>query len=274
VVGTAASVALAAGGLAGLLGGAALGFALLGAAAVYAAFAAPVFRTNRDLSTLLWATALAVAAPATLLVVQGTWVVLAWAAAAAALAFAARALAEDRLEVASLAYLGLALAWTICVEALPHEVFVVHANPGAGAPAAALVAGAAAAYVRFASRRRVDVAWLGGTLAVYAATLALLELFQHLGDPRLDTAFQRGHTAVSALWGSVGLALLYVGLRRRVRGLQLGGFALFGVSLAKLFVYDLTFLSSVARAFSFLAVGGVLLVAGFLYQRLAVDSRA
>jgi uncharacterized membrane protein len=50
--------------------------------------------------------------------------------------------------------------------------------------------------------------------------------------------------------------------------------ALFGLSLAKLFLYDLTFLSSVARAFSFLAVGGVLLTAGFFYQRLAsVDSR-
>ena len=52
------------------------------------------------------------------------------------------------------------------------------------------------------------------------------------------------------------------------------GFALFGISLAKLFVYDLAFLSSVARAFSFLAVGAVLLVGGFFYQRLAVDSRA
>lgn len=66
----------------------------------------------------------------------------------------------------------------------------------------------------------------------------------------------------------------YVGLRRRVQALQLGGFALFGVSLAKPFLYDLAFLSSVARAFSFLAVGGVLLLAGFFYQRLSVDSTA
>ena len=37
----------------------------------------------------------------------------------------------------------------------------------------------------------------------------------------------------------------------------------------KLFVYDLAFLSSVARAFSFLAVGAVLIAGGFFYQRLA-----
>ena len=47
------------------------------------------------------------------------------------------------------------------------------------------------------------------------------------------------------------------------------GFALLGVSLAKLFLYDLSALSSVTRALSFLAVGAVLLLGGFLYQRLA-----
>ena len=45
--------------------------------------------------------------------------------------------------------------------------------------------------------------------------------------------------------------------------------ALFGVSLAKLFIYDLSRLSSITRALSFLAVGGVLLLGGFFYQRLA-----
>ena len=75
----------------------------------------------------------------------------------------------------------------------------------------------------------------------------------------VDTAFQRGHTAVSSLWGIVGLTLLYVGLKRTIRPLQFGGFALFGISLAKLFIYDLAFLSSISRAFSFLAVGAVIL---------------
>jgi uncharacterized membrane protein len=67
----------------------------------------------------------------------------------------------------------------------------------------------------------------------------------------------------------VGLALLYAGLKRGRRELQIGGFVLFGISLMKLFVYDLAFLSSIARAFSFLAVGALILVAGFFYQRLA-----
>jgi uncharacterized membrane protein len=62
--------------------------------------------------------------------------------------------------------------------------------------------------------------------------------------------------------------LLYLGLTRR-GALRLAGFALFGVSLAKLFLYDLTFLSSLSRALSFLAVGALLLLGGFFYQRLS-----
>jgi uncharacterized membrane protein len=73
---------------------------------------------------------------------------------------------------------------------------------------------------------------------------------------------------VSAFWGAVGLTLLVAGLKRGARDLRIGGLALFGASLAKLFLYDLANLSSITRALSFLAVGAVLLVGGFFYQRL------
>jgi uncharacterized membrane protein len=57
-------------------------------------------------------------------------------------------------------------------------------------------------------------------------------------------------------------------LRRSSAALRVGGLALFGLSLAKLFLYDLSRLSSISRALSFLAVGAVLLLGGFFYQRL------
>jgi hypothetical protein len=49
---------------------------------------------------------------------------------------------------------------------------------------------------------------------------------------------------------------------------------MFTVSLAKIFVFDLPSLSSVTRALSFLAVGAVLLLGGFFYQRLATAQPA
>jgi uncharacterized membrane protein len=56
--------------------------------------------------------------------------------------------------------------------------------------------------------------------------------------------------------------------RQRSSAPSIAGFALFAVSLAKIFVYDLPSLSSITRALSFLAVGAVLLLGGFFYQRL------
>ena len=64
-----------------------------------------------------------------------------------------------------------------------------------------------------------------------------------------------------------------VGLTRDLRTVRLAGFALFGLAIAKLFLYDLANLSSVTRALSFLAVGAVLLLAGFFYQRLTAAIR-
>jgi len=118
---------------------------------------------------------------------------------------------------------------------------------------------------------RAGARWSAPLLALYAASLAILELAQSFGSAALETEFQRGHTGVSALWGAVALAALVVGLRRGSRALRLGGLGLFAVSLLKLFLYDLSTLSSVTRAASFLAVGAVLLLAGFFYQRLASE---
>jgi uncharacterized membrane protein len=56
------------------------------------------------------------------------------------------------------------------------------------------------------------------------------------------------------------------------RSLRIAGLALFAVAVGKLFLFDLSFLSSVTRAVSFLAVGAVLLAGGFFYQRISAVS--
>ena len=69
----------------------------------------------------------------------------------------------------------------------------------------------------------------------------------------------------------VALISLYVGLMRKRPLLRVGGFILFAISLAKIFLFDLPSLSSAQRALSFLAVGAVLLLGGFFYQRLTAQ---
>jgi uncharacterized membrane protein len=179
----------------------------------------------------------------------------------------------------------LALAYTLYELAPPEELFTKQTSPADGVLAlllgiAALLAVTWRVYdaptrdeldrglADFQRQARPFALCAVGVLGVYAASLSLLGLSQELG-PDVDTAFQRGHTAISTVWGAIGLVALYLGLKRGSQSLRLAGFAIFGVSLAKIFLYDLSRLSSVTRALSFLAVGGVLLLAGFFYQRLS-----
>jgi uncharacterized membrane protein len=251
------------------------GLSLLGLAALYGGLAAGAFWLHRDLSTLLWSLAVVVAAGAEAVLLSGGWLTLAWGGSAAALTWLAVRADERRFQLAALGYLVLAFCWTIGEEAPPTAFLNATKHPAAGIGSVAIVAVATAVFSRLCmfsdSRWRTWSGWSAAVVVVYGLSLTILELAQHAPGGDLKTNFQRGHTGVSAFWGVLGLALLYVGLTRRMRVLRLGGFALFGVSLAKLFLYDLAFLNSVARALSFLAVGAVLLLGGFFYQRLSAQ---
>jgi hypothetical protein len=249
-----------------LLDGHARGGALLALATGYGAIGVAVLARRRDFASACGVVGLLIAVPAAIILLSGTWLVLALAATAAALALLARF--EERLVVGAVGYLALALGHALAFEARPDALFVAHRHPAGGVLAILLVLLPIAA-IGYVTYLRRAFAWLGGALALYAASLAILEAFEDSGGG-VAAAFQRGHTGVSAVWGAVGLALLVAGLKRGARDLRIGGLALFGVSLTKLFLYDLANLSSITRALSFLAVGAVLLVAGFFYQRLTM----
>jgi Predicted membrane protein (DUF2339) len=258
------------------------GLAVAGVALVYLVTAALVWPVSgqRDLRTLAGSLGLAVAAVAEGMLLGGTWLVLSWALTAAALALLTVVLAETRLQVASAGYVVAAAVVALALEAPPEHLVVAGEHPGRGVTSVILLIGALLAFA-WACRpaadgddqdrlRRVSI-WTAGTLAVYAASLLILETVADLSGAGVHTDFQRGHTAVSALWGVLGLVCLYVGLIKRRRTLRLAGFALFGISLGKLFLYDLAALSSVTRALSFLAVGAFLIAGGFFYQRLSAQ---
>jgi uncharacterized membrane protein len=251
------------------------GFGFLGLALAYGVLAAAVFRIGgqRDFATLLWGASLVLAYGASERLLPGTFHVLTLALAAVTLAWMASRFGEPRFLLAAAVSLVVGVATVLFRLAPPTHMFHAQAHPGNGALAALFVASATACVGVLAGgragRARVVAWWVAGVLAVYGLSLLVLELFQRaFPDSSVQTDFQRGHTAVSAFWGLVGLAALYFGLTR-VRGLRIAGFALFAVSLVKIFVYDLPSLSSVTRALSFLAVGAVLLLGGFFFQRLA-----
>ena len=276
-----ASLGLGLGGLLTLLpnevaGVDGVGFGLVSTGALYTALGAGAFtRANkRDLSTLLWALGLAVLVFGEATLLEHVWLVLAYTATAAALAVISVYARERRLQVAALVHLVLSAVWALGVEAPPSHLVMAKAHPGHGVPSLLLLIAATLAFawaVRWHERYSLWALWCAGALAVYTASISILEAMQRISPEGVHTDFQRGHTAVSAFWGLLALVSLYVGLQRRRGLLRGGGFILFAISLGKLFLFDLPSLSSVQRALSFLAVGAVLLLGGFFYQRLSAQ---
>lgn len=273
-----------------LLGDANNGYGLLASASAHVLVAAVVWRW-RNLASFFWTAGTVLGTASAFVLLDGTWVVLALAPAAAAAAALGRVLREPRLWLASAGLTATATGWTLARLAEPADLVVASQRPAVGVPALILV-GAAAAALLLSLRRfepgdeldrkvdevvdsvRIGLVWALAAAALYGASLGILGLVEAVSTTGERTEFQRGHTAVSAFWGVVAFSALLVGLRRGMRLVRLAALGLFALALGKLFLYDLSTLSSVTRALSFLAVGAVLLLAGFFYQRLSSEAPA
>jgi hypothetical protein len=183
-------------------------------------------------------------------------------------------------ELAGLVAAGVAVLVLIAYET-PHMLFTANHTPARNL-AAAVASVLALALVAAAApdRWRVGGVRVAGASAVAACAMALWTLaaailgaFQLPAETAVagpvNDAFQRGHVMVSVSWVLIGLVLVVASLRGDRRRLRIVGVALLFAALGKLFLYDLAFLTAMARAVSFIVTGSVLLVAAVLLQRFA-----
>jgi uncharacterized membrane protein len=114
-------------------------------------------------------------------------------------------------------------------------------------------------------------ATLYGTLgagAFIGANGGLLRTLHHLADieyglePMLRSTLVQA--ALSIFWSLLALAVMVVATRRRLRALWLSGAALMGVVVVKLFLVELSRVGSVERIVSFIVVGMLMLLIGYL----------
>lgn len=71
----------------------------------------------------------------------------------------------------------------------------------------------------------------------------------------------------SILWGVYSLGLIVIGIWKRRKVLRMFAISLFGITLIKLYLFDLKDISTGGKIIVFLALGVLLLVVAFLYQK-------
>lgn len=72
--------------------------------------------------------------------------------------------------------------------------------------------------------------------------------------------------AMSAVWLLYSISLMAVGIYKRTKALRYTAIALFGLTIFKIFVADLSVLEQPYRIFSFIGLGVILLAVSYMYQ--------
>jgi uncharacterized membrane protein len=72
---------------------------------------------------------------------------------------------------------------------------------------------------------------------------------------------------LSILWGVYALLLIALGIWKKKKHLRIGAIILFGITLIKLFFYDISHLNTIAKTIVFVSLGVLLLIISFLYNK-------
>lgn len=72
---------------------------------------------------------------------------------------------------------------------------------------------------------------------------------------------------LSIIWGIYALIIIALGIWKKKKHLRIGAIALFGLTLVKLFFYDISHLETIAKTIVLVALGLLLLIISFLYNK-------
>jgi uncharacterized membrane protein len=242
---------------------------------VLVGFAALRGRISREIGALLAAVGAALAAVGLALALDGPALVAGWTVEAVLLGWVARRTGDRRGYLGAVAFLAAAAVHTLHDEARPRLLAYGLESVPHAAIALVLVGCGAAALATLLARDGSEEGqrWLGGLAALAALYLGSL-LVVDLSGAQSNGVSQTPQLVLSAFWAALGFGSLVVGLGRDLKALRLGGLALLGLAVGKVFVVDLAALESVWRVASFLALGLVLLAGAFAYQRARREGSA
>lgn len=221
-------------------------------------------RVSGEVGALLVAVGSALAAVGLALALDGPALVAAWSAEAVLMAWVGRRSGDVRAFVAAAGFAAAAAGHALVFEAPPKALaYGVDSLPNA-AVGLVLVIAALLAIAFFLERQESKLFLLAAAVAaVYLGSVTVVDLVGRGQD---------GQLALSAFWAVLGFAGVVAGLMREVRPARLGGLALLGLAVGKVFVVDLAALASIWRVASFLLLGLLLLAGAFAYQRKEVPA--
>jgi len=114
--------------------------------------------------------------------------------------------------------------------------------------------------------------WLVSIALIIIFSLEIRNLyvwFYYSGSASVDYAENLYSKAgLSIVWGLSSFIIIWLGLSRKYKPLRIIALVLFGVTLVKLFAYDIQNVPPAGKIIAFILLGVVLLLVSFMYQRI------
>ena len=111
-------------------------------------------------------------------------------------------------------------------------------------------------------RLGVPLSLAGHGLVMFLLTLEAADRFHLAGSEE-----HMRQLSYSLIWAVYAIGMVIAGLQRRYRPVRLMALGVLAATIAKVFFFDLSFLTGAYRILSFLALGAILVAVSFLYQK-------
>jgi uncharacterized membrane protein len=112
------------------------------------------------------------------------------------------------------------------------------------------------------------ILWLFSTEIIYYFDSLTLLLTPKDGYPELGYGIneEAKQLTLSAVWAVYSIFLVALGILKKIRVIRFFAIILFGITILKVFLFDLSSLDTIYRILSFLILGVILILVSFLYQ--------
>jgi len=87
-------------------------------------------------------------------------------------------------------------------------------------------------------------------------------------EPIYTMCNQAIKTGFPVLWGVIACGLLLIGIKKQIKNIRITALVLLGLTILKLFVYDIRNVSETGKIIAFILLGVLILVISFVYQKL------
>ena len=89
-------------------------------------------------------------------------------------------------------------------------------------------------------------------------------------DAIYQTRTQIIKTGYPILWGILAFVFLIIGIRKHIKNLRIIALSLLGITILKLFLFDISNASETGKIIAFILLGILILIISFVYQKLKV----